>query len=94
MAGFVWKVSKPVFTVCVLTLSEVPSLLAWWAISLKYSETSLKRPIVGPTLSGPFREVVGLGRLNIVIMVLYGHRLGPILIYRYRGVVDLWRWSG
>ena len=26
-----------------------------------YSETSLNRPTMGPTLSSPFREVVGLG---------------------------------
>ena len=30
----------------------------------KYSETSLYRPTMGPTLSGRFREVVGLGCLE------------------------------
>ena len=27
----------------------------------KYSKTSLTRPIMGPPLNGPFREVVSLG---------------------------------
>ena len=37
------------------------------------SRTSLNRPTKGPTLSGPFSEVVGLGSWNISISL----RLGP-----------------
>ena len=44
-----------------------------------YSKTSLNRPTMGPSLSGSFREVVGLMSSN----------MGD----RYTGVVDLWRWS-
>ena len=32
-----------------------------------YSKTSLNRPTMGPTLSGQFREVVGLGSQDIYI---------------------------
>ena len=38
-----------------------------------YSETSLNRSAIGPTLSGPFREVVHLGTYNIYT----GDRLEP-----------------
>ena len=38
-----------------------------------YSKTSLNRPTMGPTLAGPFREVIGLGSLNITAM----DHLGP-----------------
>ena len=30
-------------------------------VSSKYSKTSLNRPTIGPSLTGPFREVIGLG---------------------------------
>ena len=35
---------------------------------LLYSQASLNRPIMGPTLNGPFMAVIGLGSKNIVIM--------------------------
>ena len=37
-----------------------------------YSKPSLNRPTMGPTLIYPFREVVGLGSYNIIIMVFLG----------------------
>ena len=43
------------------------------------------------TLNGPFKEVVGLGSLNIFTIVLYGRSLGTKYNDYYRGVVDLWR---
>ena len=39
----------------------------------QYSKTSLNRSTMGPTLSCPFRELVGLG-IEYIIM---GDRLGP-----------------
>ena len=36
-----------------------------------YSKTSLNRLTMGPTLNGPFREVVTLGSLKIITIVLY-----------------------
>ena len=39
----------------------------------KYSKTSLNRPTMGTTLSGPFRQVVELESSNIFM----GDRLGP-----------------
>ena len=48
-----------------------------------YSNTSLNRPIMGPTLTG-------LWTGNIVTM---GDCLGPKLSDRYRGFVDLCTWS-
>ena len=38
-----------------------------------YNKVTLNLPTMGPTLSGPFMEVVGLGNNNIVM----GDRLGP-----------------
>ena len=32
-----------------------------------HSKTSLNRPVMGPTLSGPFKEVVDIGSYNIVM---------------------------
>ena len=34
---------------------------------MNYSKHSLNRPTTGPTLNGPFKEVVGLGSLNMLI---------------------------
>ena len=40
-------------------------------------------PAMGPTLTGPFREVIGLGSY-IVTMVLYGDRLRPKKVINIR----------
>ena len=42
---------------------------------LKYSKTSLNRPTMGRTLSGPFKEAVGLG-VRILLQGM-GNHLGP-----------------
>ena len=44
---------------------------------------------MGPTKSGPFREVVGLGNSNICM----DDRLGLKLSDQFTEVVDLWMWS-
>ena len=44
---------------------------------------------MGQTLTGPFRDVIGLGSCNTVI----DDHLGPEYSDPYRAVVDLWRWS-
>ena len=49
-----------------------------WVISVhpacitRVSKTSIHRPIMGPTLTGPFMEAFGLGRYIIITMILYG----------------------
>ena len=51
----------------------VASLWRWTVRDdLLYSKISLNQLTIGPTLNGPFREVVGLGSWNIVAMALYG----------------------
>ena len=41
-----------------------------------YRKTSLSRPTMIPSLSSPFREVIGLWTSNIVIMVLHEQSFG------------------
>ena len=36
-------------------------------------KTSLNSQTMGPTLNGPFRNLIGLGNQNIFAMALYGH---------------------
>ena len=46
-----------------------------WSVRevLLYSKTSINRPTMGPTFSGRFREMIGLGSSNVCM----GDRLGP-----------------
>ena len=39
-------------------------------------KASLNRPTMGPTLNGPFRQVVGLGSSKLITMVLYERSFG------------------
>ena len=48
---------------------------------------------MGPTLNGPLREVVGLGRWSDRLGPDTSDRLRPEESDRYKGVVSLWRWS-
>ena len=41
-----------------------------------HKATSLDGPTMGPTLNGPFREVVPFGELEYHYMVLYGRSFG------------------
>ena len=52
-----FECGKPI-TVLLLRLQIISTSGLW----LNYSKTSLNRPTMGPTLNGPFMEVVGLGR--------------------------------
>ena len=38
-------------------------------IYIVYSQTFLNRPTVGPTLNGPFREIIGIGNYNIITLL-------------------------
>ena len=45
-----------------------------------YSKTSPNRSAVGPTLAGPFKEVVGIGNMNTTMAIVWDDQ--------YRGMVD------
>ena len=59
---------------------------AWCLRVTIYGKSSINPPTMGSALNGPFREVAWLGTCNIITM-------GSKWSDRYRGVVDLWRWS-
>ena len=55
----------------------------------KYGKTSLNQPTMGPILNGPFREVIGLGSLNIITM----NGIVWVIVRDPNKAVGLWRWS-
>ena len=69
---------------CGMGHNHIKIFMNWW---IYYSKSSLNRLIMGPALSGRFREVVDLG--NYIICI--GDRFGPKYNDRYMGVVGLWR---
>ena len=50
-----------VVTAAMVTAMSTNAVKGFHCLGWKYSKTSLNRPTMGPTLIGPFREVVGLG---------------------------------
>ena len=52
-----------------------PAAVKVWYMYI-HSKTSLNRPTLGRTLNGSFRKVIGLGTLNMVVIVLYGRSFG------------------
>ena len=54
---------------CTYTYIYIYICIYVWVYIYTYSETSSNRPTMEPTLNGPFREVVGVGRLVMVFIV-------------------------
>ena len=69
------KLTVPIATMLILTALHRTPLIFNSADNInlsniaqvKYSKTSLNRPTMGPNLTGPFREVIGLGSWNTVM---------------------------